>query len=166
MAAITAGLGVALSAIGTVAGVAGSLASASAQKKALAAQERAEALRQRQLNLEAQRKQREIYRKSIEARATALSTATNQGAADPGGSAVPGAYGSIAGEAGTASLGVEQNRIIGNKIFDENRSALSAYRSSASASSLTALGSGISSLGGAFVKNLGAINRIGAGFGE
>ena len=80
---------------------------------------RAENLREQQMNLEAQRAQRDIARKAQVARSIAISRGANQGALY--GSAVPGAEGQIASQAGQESNAVEQNKDIGTDIFAANR---------------------------------------------
>jgi hypothetical protein len=132
---------------------------ASAQEDAIAAQQRAEALRKKQMNLDAMRRKREIVRASIAARSRALATTTAQGAG--GGSALGGAYGGISGRTQTNLLGINQNQEIGLGMFDANMDMLSAYRSSAQAGAFGAMGAGLSTLGGALLKNNESIARVG-----
>lgn len=91
------------------------------QKQMIAAQQKAERLRERQMNLQAMRERRDVIRNSILARATALATTTNQGAAAPGSSALGGAYGQIGGDRGRQTVAINQNQEIGAGIFKANR---------------------------------------------
>lgn len=123
-----------------------------AQNKAAEAGKRAERTREAAMNLDARRRQREIIRQAQVARATALANATQQGA--QAGSGLQGGYGQIAGEATTASVGVEQNRQLGSEIFAANRDQ-------ASANSQAAFGGALQSIGGQILQNRGAIQRVG-----
>lgn len=119
------------------------------QTKAMKA---AEAEREKQMNLDAMRQRREIAKNAAMAHATALATATNQGAQF--GSALPGAYGQIAGQAGNQFVGVQQNQQIGQNIFKDNMNYYNA-------SVFTDIGSGLQSLGGTMVNNAGTFSRVG-----
>lgn len=143
---------------------------AAAQGQALQAQQQATALQQQQMNLDATRRKREIIRQGVAARSAALAQTTAQGAAGAGGSALSGAYGSIAGRTGTNFEGVDQNQQIGNGIFAAHAQQLQAYQAAASAQSFGALGAGLSSLGGAAISNAGTFGKVGtyisSGFGK
>lgn len=134
---------------------------AQANQAALQAQQEVEKQRQLQMNLDASRRKREIIRQSIAARSAALATTTAQGAAGVGGSSLQGAYGSIGGRTGVNYNGVDQNQQIGNSIFASHQAQLGAYQRAADAQSLGALGSGLSSLGGALVTNAGTFGKVG-----
>lgn len=155
-----------IAAVGVAAGIAGTATSyvsqreaASAQKKVIAAQNVAEATRKQQMDLDATRKKREIIRQAQVARAAAISTANAQGAGDT--SALEGAQGAISGQSGVNLTGVAQNQELGSRIFDANAAVGAGRAQEAAAGSLGAAGSGISSLGGALVKNAGTIAKIG-----
>jgi uncharacterized membrane protein len=130
-----------------------------ASQAALDIQRQQERLRKRQMQFEAQRRQREITRNAIQQRAYALASTTAQGASRD--SALQGAYGQISSRSATNSKGVAVNESIGNRMFGFNESLLGTYRSAADASANAALGSGLTSLGGAVMTNAGAISRIG-----
>lgn len=106
-------------------------------KQAKAAQD-AEKARKRQMNLEATRRKREIIREGVRARATALSNASAQGAAE--GSGLQGGYGQVAGATNRALLATNQDQQLGNRVFKAN----AQY---AKAGTLSAIGQGISSIG-------------------
>lgn len=151
--------GLAISIVGTVLQVNAQQKAAEAQQKALQAQSQAEASREQAMNLDAQRKKREAVRLSIIQRSQALSAGTNQSAQY--GTALPGAYGQIGSNAGRSVSDISGQAALGGDIFASNRVALSARRDEASAGAQAALGSGISSLGGAIGKSLGSIGKLG-----
>lgn len=157
-----AGLGMA--AAGTVMSTSAAAQQAQAQQQALAFQRQAEEARKKAMNLDAMRRRREMVRQSIIARATALATATKQGAQF--GSALSGAYGNISGRTGVNILGINQNQQLGNEIFNANIGASMAYSEAASWGAYSQVGSGLSSLGGAVMKNSGTIAQIGTYFGS
>ncbi len=166
MAALTTIIG----AIGVAAGVAGTAisfmgmsAQADAQSKMQQEQKKQEALRQQQMNLEAMRKKREIIRQSQLARATSLSTATNQGGAESSGFA--GALGTIAGAAGRGTLATGQNQELGNEMFASNARMAGFMGDAQAGGTMSSFGGGISSLGGSLTKNAGTIGAVGNYFG-
>ena len=156
MAAMVIGLGISI--FGTIMQMQAAQKAAAAQKRALMAQQKAEASREQAMRLDAQRKKRETIRQAIVQRSQALAAGTNQGAQY--GTALPGAYGQIQGQAAAqfGAIGVQES--IGAEIFSQNRQVLSARKEEAAAGAQAALGSGISSLGGAIGKGLGAIGRM------
>lgn len=158
---IIAGIGLGIAAGGAALQYSAAQKAQKSQEESIAIQQRSEALRQQQMNLDATRRKREIVRTALAQRAAALTTTTNQGASGPGGSSLAGAYGSIAGREGVNELGVSQNQELGNSMFTNNRALLQSYRGAAAAATMGALGSGISSLGNALVKNQGTIGKIG-----
>lgn len=164
MAAIStliAAAGLALTAGGMYAQYQGAKKGNEAQDDALRQQQDIERQRQKQMELEATRRKREMIRQQLTARSQALATATAQGAAGSGGSAVPGAYGSISGRTNVNTLGVNQNLEIGQNIFGLNEGILGSYRAAAAAGSTSAFGAGLSSLGGGIMSNAGTLGRIG-----
>jgi hypothetical protein len=164
-----AAAGLAVAGVGAVVSYSGAQANAAATKAAsdasVNAQKETEVLRQKQMNLDATRRKREIIRASVAARSAALAQTTASGAAGVGGSSLAGAYGSIAGRTGVNTLGVSQNQEIGNSMFDVHQRQLTAYQaaaaSAADAQGLMALGSGLSSIGGAVLSNAGTIGKVG-----
>lgn len=170
------------------------------QRKAIELQQQQDDIRRQAASLDATRRTRDMIRTGIVARGQALATATAQGAADSGSSAVAGAEGTISGRVGNNLLGVYQNQQLGNSIFDLNRS-ISAnyinaqdvnagfvqksqglqsgildiqrqiyqqggqtslnYKDAAAAGGITAFGTGLTSLGGALVKNQEAMTNLG-----
>lgn len=142
------GIGLALSAVGTVVQMQGQAAQTRAMQKA-------EATRQQQLALDTHRRTIETTRKSIVAMATAEAAANAQGA--QGGSGLPGGLAQISGEQGRTEAGNQQNKQLGDSIFASNQ----AYYS---ASGTTGFGVGLGSLGGMLMQNAGAISRVGGGF--
>lgn len=140
-------------AVGTIGGLAGTALQMSGANKAAAAQQTAEDMRKAQMDLEATRSRRQIMRQALVARSEALSNATAQGAAQ--GSGLAGGLAQIQNEAGTSTLAVNQNQDTGNQMFGVNRRI-------AQAQTQQSTGSGISSLGGALVKNQQEIGRLGA----
>jgi hypothetical protein len=169
MAAIStliAAAGVAVAAGGAVMSYQASQRQNEFQQQAITQQQEVERQRQLQMNLDASRRKREIIRSSIAARSASLAQTTAQGAAGPGGSSLAGAYGSIAGRTGVNWNGVDQNQQIGNSIFGAHQAQFQAYRGMADAQSYGAIGSGLSSLGGAMVQNAGIIGKVGSYFGS
>ena len=132
----------AAAAITAVASIAGGYLQYKGQKEQTAALQKAERLRERQMNLQAQRERRDAIRQAMAARATALATATSQGASAPGSSALGGAYGQITGEANRQVLAINQNQEIGAGIFKANRQY-------SQASLTTGFGSMVAGVGGA-----------------
>lgn len=158
-ASTAGGLGAIAGGIGTAAGLAGTALQFSGQQKAASAAEQAERLRQSQMNMEAIRQRRAAVRQSIVARGAAVSNATNQGAGD--GSGLQGGIAQIGGQKGNNLTGIDNGVQLGNGMFQANAAQAAGQTQSS-------FGSGISSLGGALVKNQEAIGRVGAnmfGFG-
>lgn len=163
MAAITAAvIGAGAAIYGTVKQNKAAKQQAAAQQQQIQAEQQAEALRRQQMELEARRRQREIIRNQQKARAMALATSTNQGAAL--GSGLQGGYGQIAGDAGTQQLNTAQNLMIGRGIFDANVGVSNAKMAYASASSDMATGRTISSLGGTIMSLGPTLKNIGGGY--
>jgi hypothetical protein len=125
----------------------------SGQKEAAAGAQRAEKLREAQSEMEGNRQRRQIVRQAVLARSEALTNATGQGASE--GSGLAGGYGQIQGQSGGALAGSAQNQQLGQQMFAANRQ-IAAGQTTAST------GGGVSSLGGALVKNQEAIGRLGA----
>lgn len=166
MAALTtiiAAVGIAAGIAGTAVSYMGAQEQADANKKMQAEQKKQEALRQQQMNLEAMRKKREIVRQANFARASSLSTATNQGGAESSG--FQGALATISGNAGRGSLATSQNQQLGNDMFASNARMAGFMGQAQSGASMASMGSGISSLGGALTQNAGTISQVGQYYG-
>lgn len=116
----------------------------------------AEAARNTQMNLDVLRQRRDVARNAMMARATALASATNQGAQF--GSGLQGGYGQIAGRAGNQDLSATQSQQLGQQTFN-------AHQKYYNASVFTDIGSGLYSLGGSMINNAGTISRIGSNWG-
>lgn len=115
-------------------------------------EKRAEQIRKAQMDLESQRERRSVVRQANVARAAALSNATAQGAQD--GSGLAGGQAQISGQAGTAISATNQNQQLGGQMFSANRMI-------SSGNTMSSIGSGIQSLGGALVQNSQTIGRLG-----
>lgn len=137
--------------IGLAAGLAGTAVQVAGAGAASRASARAEKLREKQMNLESARQKRQIMRSALRARASALNSATAQGAT--GGSGLQGGYGQIGQGAGDNLLGVNNAQEIGAGIFKANID-------SAGAQSLVAFGGGLSSLGGSLIDNSSTLGNI------
>lgn len=159
--------GLALGAAGAGMSYFGQSAAAEANEEARRLQKQQEAQRRKIVELDAVRKKREMIRQAIAARSLGLTRATNQGAAGEGSSALAGVYGGVSGRTGVNMLGVNQNLEVGRTMFGLSNSISDAYGRAAEGQSWAATGGAISSLGGAMIKNLDAINRVGTylGFG-
>lgn len=167
MAAITAALavaGVGLSAAGAYSSYQGAKGQASASKEMAAIELRQEAVRKQAMELQAKRQTMEIVRTQQRARSLALTTANAQGAAQ--GSGLMGGYGQISGQTGVNLLGISQNLEFGEQMFALNSQLSQQKMNYADAGSKMALGSGLSSLGGSLLNNLGPINSLSKGFGS
>lgn len=159
MEPITFGLGLALSIAGGFMKTQAAREQQQAQEQLIAVQQRQEGIREQALTLDAQRRRRQAIRQSMIQRAQALTTATSQGASQ--GSALGGSYGQIAGELNFAMEGINQQEAFGHQMFSANRDALVARRAMAASETQSTTGSGLSSLGGTLISNLGPISRMG-----
>lgn len=162
---LVAAAGVAVAGYGMYESYQGAQDNNAAQQAAIAAQQEAERLRKQQMDLDANRRRREILRQSTAARSASLAQTTAQGAANEGGSSLPGAFGSLSGRLGVNLLGVNQNQEIGTGIFSAHQAQLTAYSQAADAQSRMAFGQGLTSLGGALINNAGPIGRVGSFIG-
>jgi hypothetical protein len=71
------------------------------------------------------------------------------------------ALSTVSGRAAGATLATNQNEELGNKMFAINSRSADIMGERASAEGLAGMGSGLSSLGGALVKNQTEIGKIG-----
>lgn len=164
IAAVTAIAGVGTSIYGAQQSYSASKDAAAATQQQIAAQQRQEALRRQQMELEARRRQLEITRQQQRSRALALTNANAQGGLL--GSGLQGGFGQISGQANTQQLALGQNLGIGEQIFGTNQDISNSRISYANSQSQAAFGSGLSAIGGTLINSMGAINRLGAGFGS
>src|ERR1044071_6818368 len=118
MEPVTLGLGLGLSAIGTIGGIGSAQEQAGISKQIAADELKFEAQRQKAMELQNRRMMLQQIRQQQVAQAMALTTATSQGASQ--GSALGGAYGQIAGQTGTNVTGLSQNLLIGRNMFNIN----------------------------------------------
>lgn len=155
---VIAGIALAGSVIGTGMQVLGASKAAEANKQ-IAQLEMQQAEQQKKaMELDARRRQLQQIRQAQQARSMALTAATAQGATQSSG--LEGAYGQISGGVGTNLLGINQNLEIGRTLFGLSSQIDQQKMSLADAQSLSAFGSGLTSLGGSVMTNLGAINRL------
>lgn len=153
------GVGLGLSAIGTLTNIGASKKLAAESKKQAQLEQQVERQRMAQMEIDARRKQMEVLRNQQRARASALAVATSQGASL--GTGLAGAYGQIAGQTGTNLLGITQNLDIGRNIFDVNAKISQSKMRLADAQSQAAIGQGLTSLGGSVLNTMEPINRLG-----
>jgi hypothetical protein len=124
-----------------IATVLGSVLGFIGQSKQAKAAKKAERARKRQMELDAMRKRRESIRQAQVARAEAESSAVSQGAG--AGSGLAGGLAQITSQQNQNLQYSFQDQQLGERVFKAN----AQY---ASAGTLIGIGSGISSLGGAF----------------
>lgn len=160
-----AGIGIALGVAGAVTSFFGSKGESDAQKAAIAAQQRQEAIRQEAMRVDADRRRRQLIREMLIARSTAVQRGANQGANAAGSSALPGAFGQVAGRAGFGLEGVNTSLRLGEDMFSAQQQLLAAKLDMANAQHTSQIGKSLSSLGGAFLGNVGTIDRVFGGFG-
>jgi hypothetical protein len=153
--AATAGAGLA-GTLGTIGSLVGTGFQVKGALDAQAAQDKMERLRKAQMDLESTRQRRQIVRQAVVARSEALSNATSQGAS--AGSGLQGGFAQISGEARSAAGAVDDNQFLGRAMFKANRQLSRAQ-------TVQTIGSGISSLTGALVKNQNEIGRVGTYYG-
>ena len=165
MAALTTTLlatSVALTAAGVGTSVYGAAQRSEAEQNIAAQQMRAEGVRKQAAELDARRRTLEIVRNQQRARSLGLVRATGQNAQL--GTGLQGGYGQIAGQTGTNLLGVSQNLQLGNQLFDINAQISQQRMAIASAGTVSAIGQGMSSLGGSLMTALPQIKSLSGGF--
>lgn len=150
--------GLVLAAAGTAVQVAGSIKSREAQKELIREQRQAEANRKAAMEIDANRRRRELIRQSIIARSRALAVTSQQGAAE--GSGLGGAFAQIQGQTAFGLGGLSAQEQLGANMFESNQRAFGARGREAEAGTLSSVGTGLSSLGGAAVRSAGAFGRI------
>jgi hypothetical protein len=148
MAAFTALAG----AIGVASSLAGTAVSFMGQMNAQKEAKKQAAIARTQVNLEASRNRRQIIRQAMIARSEATSNATAQGAAK--GSGLAGGLAQATAESGANVSNVNLGQQLSEQMYK------SKIRAS-NAETLSSIGSGLSSLGGAFTTNQQEIGRLG-----
>ena len=113
-----------------------------------------EALRMKQMNLEADRQRRQTIRQMIVQQSIATSNAYAQGAGS--GSGIKGGIFQLTGDAARGVQGVNQNQELGVDMFAANARE-------GRAATIGMIGSGLSSLGGSILGNMGTFSRVGGG---
>lgn len=132
---------------------------AAASKRAAAADNLAQQQRTQAAEFESKQKNLQTLRAAYVARGSALNAAGNSGSAL--GSGLPGEEGNITNTANINMAGNEGELKLAQNVGEANKAGFQAKVDMADAGSEMAMGSGISSLGNMFVKNMGAIDRIG-----
>lgn len=97
------------------------------QKGVIEDQQKADAIRQQAAELDATRRRREAIRTGIVARAQSLTAATNQGAGQPGSTAVAQSAADISGQTNVNINGVNQNLDVGRRLYAINQDITSRY---------------------------------------
>jgi hypothetical protein len=164
---ILEGIGIALGVIGAATSFFGSQDANEASQAAIAAQQRQEAIRKQAMDVDADRRRRQAIREMLIARSTAVARGAAQGAGQSGSSALPGAFGQIAGRAGFTLEGINTNQYLGNDMFSATQQLFEAKKDLADAQSTMQLGSSLSSLGGGLLGSAGTFDRVfSSGFGS
>lgn len=152
MAAITSiltGIGLAVSAAGTVAGIQQGQAQAKSAKAAMDIQ-------QRQNEVEAQRGRRQIYRDMLAAQAKSEAAAANQGGL--AGSALQGGLNQAANSGTQSQADLNQNLATSTALYQNKRSQVGSGNT---AQALSSIGGGLTTLGQSnLIKNIGTLFKI------
>lgn len=154
-------IGMGLSALGVGTSFFGSLMGNDANQDLVSAQQKAEKLRYQQMQADAERKRRQAIRQGIIQQHQAVSNTVLQGAGESSGAY--GAAGQVNQEVGWNVAGVNIAEHFGKGIYEANQQALAAKGEIANAETIKSFGSGLSSLGGAMLGNMGTINSLFAG---
>lgn len=156
---IIAAIGLGLTAAGLGTQMYGMQQTAEANKKLAENQKQSEAVRQQQMTLESMRRKREIIRNAQVASAQATATASAQGGAESSG--FMSALSTVSSRAAGATLATNQNEELGNRMFAINSASAGIMGERANAEAISGMGSGMSSLGGALIKNSTEIGKVG-----
>lgn len=97
------------------------------QRTVIQDQAQADTIRMQAAELDATRRKREAVRAGIIARANSLTAATNQGATQPGSTAIRQASASIQGQTNVNVTGINQQLDVGEKLFAINKDITSQY---------------------------------------
>lgn len=157
---ILAAAGVGLAGAGAFSSFLGSKQQSKANEAAIAAQQRMLAIQEEARRIDADRRRRQFMREAVISRSQALARGTAQGASSAGSSALPGAYGQIAGRAGWMISGVNQAERTSQDLYAANQELFRAKLQMGEAQETQALGSSLSSFGGAILGNLGSLNNM------
>lgn len=152
----------AIGAAGVGTSVAGAMSAAEANKNIAGLEGKAEEQRKNAMELDARRKSLEQVRVMQRAHYMAQNNANNQGALQ--GSGVQGGYGQVAGMGYTNLAGIGQNREIGENLFGINSQISGQKMNLADAQSMSAIGSGLTSLGSMGMGALGNFGKLSQGF--
>ena len=152
--------GLALSASGAISNIFGASKTNKANAAAIEAQQKMLAIQQQANRIDADRRRRALIRDAVIQRSMALARATNQGASSAGSSALPGAYGQIAGRAAGGISQINQNLQTSESLYAANQELFRAKLAAGNASMYSQIGSGLSSLGGALLSNREALGNI------
>lgn len=153
-----AAIGIGIKGIGTAIGLFGDEKANEANQALVTAQKQAETFRFEQMKNDAERKRRQEIRTGIIREHQAVSNANLQGAGESSGAY--GAYGQVNQETGWNTGGLNTAEHYGTQIYKANLAALDAKGQLADAQTIQQVGSGISSLGGAVLGNMGAIGSL------
>lgn len=115
--------------------------------------------KRQQMEMSARRMSMQNMRNAQQASAQATAGATNQGAQY--GSGLQGGLAQVQSESNFNQLGVRNNLMIGENIFDQNNDISEKKKQLASVQSSQATDQSIMSLGGSMVSNAGTIGNIG-----
>jgi hypothetical protein len=148
----------ATTAVGTGVQLYGASQQRSAQQRIIQAELAQERLRRQAMELDIRRRQRQAIRNAQQARALALSAATNQGAAF--GTGLFGGYGQISGVENRNLQGISQAQQLGEANFGLTSQISSGRMGVADATATMAFGSGLTSLGGSLMNSAGALGRL------
>lgn len=154
-------IGIASSVAGTIQGFKGASDLNKATNEEIEQQKKQIALQQQMMQLEFNRQQRSTIRQSIIARSQARATATAQGAAQPGSSALGGAYAGIAGSTNNKLGALSQNLLAGNTQISNEYGMLSAERDVAGAQSELQMAQGLQNLGSGISGQLNNLTKLG-----
>lgn len=160
MEPISLAVGLGISAIGMITQMSSAQDAERAQNVVIDNQQKAEQARQKSMLLDANRRRREIVRQGIIARSQALATGTSQGATSGNSSAMGGVVGQINSQELFNYVGVNNAVSLGTDIFNANQGVLEGRRMEAAAGVTSAIGSGLTSLGGSLAKSSGSLGKL------
>lgn len=164
MIEIIAGIGLGLSALGSVLGFGAASDASEAQKRIAAIEMQQNEVRKQQMETNARRETLEAIRRMQIARSVALTNATSQNA--QGGSGLQGGYGQISGNSAFRISGIQTSLNYGRQMFGLDSQISQQKMALADASSDMAFAQGLTSLGSVFMNQAGTISRIGGSVGS
>lgn len=151
MPALSAAIGL----LGIVGSIGGGVMGFMGNQRAAAAQQESNSIQRNQALLDAARSRRQIARQAIVMRASALSTATNQGAGYGASSGLAGGMAGVENQAGSAMLGLDQNTSNMNALFASRQDMYSGE-------SEAMMGQGISQFGGMLTNSAQMFGKVGS----